>query len=250
VSDIDVPDGPLVDPWLTVAEIAEELRVNPATVRLWISKGRLPARRAGQRKLLILRSDLDRMLEVTRTEPSPPGYQPRPWDPRYPLQMGPPQSLSQLSTADIHGRQASADETQQIIEELQLADELWGQAREASENAPPDPGFPHRVRALAEACEQQGTALARAGWTEGFAWTPLPDRRYMALSHELRAGGNRPGPPALWAEFDRAVQRLGIAMEGSLMYAVAFQYRDLAAVMHNIADVLLGETPITREQRK
>src|SRR6476646_4805848 len=27
------------DPWLTVAEIAEELRVNPATVRLWVSKG-------------------------------------------------------------------------------------------------------------------------------------------------------------------------------------------------------------------
>ena len=51
------------DPWLTVAEIAEELRVNPATVRLWISKGRLPAKRAGQRKLLIRRSDLDRMLE-------------------------------------------------------------------------------------------------------------------------------------------------------------------------------------------
>ena len=35
------------DPWLTVAEIAEELRVNPATVRLWMSKGRLPATRAG-----------------------------------------------------------------------------------------------------------------------------------------------------------------------------------------------------------
>ena len=34
------------DPWLTVAEIADELRVNPATVRLWISKGMLPAMRA------------------------------------------------------------------------------------------------------------------------------------------------------------------------------------------------------------
>jgi hypothetical protein len=30
------------DPWLTVAEIARELRINPATVRLWVSKGRLP----------------------------------------------------------------------------------------------------------------------------------------------------------------------------------------------------------------
>jgi excisionase family DNA binding protein len=54
----------LKDPWLTVAEIASELRVSPATVRLWVSKGTLPAMRAGQRKLLIRRSDLDRMLEA------------------------------------------------------------------------------------------------------------------------------------------------------------------------------------------
>jgi hypothetical protein len=32
------PDNVDDDPWLTVAEIADELRVNPATVRLWISK--------------------------------------------------------------------------------------------------------------------------------------------------------------------------------------------------------------------
>ncbi len=233
------------DPWLTVAEIADELRVNPATVRLWISRGRLPAKRAGQRKLLIRRSDLDRMLEVASRESLGAGYQPRPRDAQG--RMGPPKSLSQLSTADIHSRKASVGETREIIEELQRAAELWQRSQEASENAPPDPGFPHRVRALAAACERQGAALARAGWTEGFAWTPLPDRRYMALSHELRPGGNRPGPPGLWAEFDRAVQRLGIAMEGNLMYTVAFAYRDLAAVMHKIADVLLGQTPKTRE---
>ena len=240
------PDPVDSDPWLTVAEIADELRVNPATVRLWVSKGRLPAKRAGQRKLLIRRSDVDRMLEVAKGEPQARGYQPRPRDPQG--RMGPPQSLNQLSTADIHSRKASAGKTKEIIGELRLADEHWQRSQEASENAPPDPGFPHRVRALAAACEQQGAALARAGGTEGFAWTPLPDRRYMTLSYELRPGGNRPGPPGLWAEFDRAVQRLGIAMEGNLMYAVAFQYRDLAAVMHKIADVLLGETPKTRER--
>ena len=43
------------DPWLTVAEIAAELRINPATVRLWIARGKLKARRAGQRKLLVQR---------------------------------------------------------------------------------------------------------------------------------------------------------------------------------------------------
>lgn len=66
------------DPWLTVAEIAEELRVNPATVRLWISKGTLPAMRAGRRKLMIRRSDLDRMLELIQ-----PARPPRDAHPRY-----------------------------------------------------------------------------------------------------------------------------------------------------------------------
>jgi excisionase family DNA binding protein len=68
VSDVDPED--LEDPWLTVAEIASELRVNPATVRLWVSKGTLSATRAGQRKLLIRRSDLDRMLEASQSRAS------------------------------------------------------------------------------------------------------------------------------------------------------------------------------------
>ena len=73
----DVPPEDLEDPWLTVAEIASELRVNPATVRLWVSKGTLPATRAGQRKLLIRRSDLDAMIEAIRSQAPAPGRQPR-----------------------------------------------------------------------------------------------------------------------------------------------------------------------------
>ena len=97
---------------------------------------------------------------------------------------------------------------QQIIDELQRADEVWERAQADSENAPPDPGFPHRVRALGEACEHQARSLARAGWIDGFGWTPVSERRHMTLSHELRPGANRPGPAKLWDEFDRAVQRL------------------------------------------
>lgn len=72
----------------------------------------------------------------------------------------------------------------------------------------------------------------------------------MILSHETRPGANRPGPAERWDEFDRAVQRLGIAMEGTVMYVVAFQYRDLAVVMHKIADLLLGDAPGTRGQQE
>lgn len=242
------PDEPEVDdPWLTVAEIAEELRVNPATVRLWVSKGTLPAKRAGKRKLLIRRSDLDRMLALVQVEKPPVGPRPRASShPRYKDRPPTLQSMSQLSTTDIHGYAAGPGELQEIVEQLHLADEMWDSAQAASENAPPDPGFPKRVRAFADACQQEASSLGRAASLRDFSWTPVPDQRHMMLSHELRPGANRPGPPALWQEFDRAVQRLGIAMEGQLMHAVAFQYRDLATVMHEIADLLLGETPDTR----
>ena len=235
------------DPWLTVAEIAEQLRVNPATVRLWVSKGTLPATRAGQRKLLIRRSDLDRMLAVIRPERAPVGPRPpRSTHPRYRDRPPVLQSMRQLSTADIHGHRVSRAEFQELAEELDQADELWHAAQDASENAPPDPGFPHRVRAFAIACEREASSLGRAASIRGFSWTPVPGQRYMILSHELRPGAKRPGPANLWQAFDRAVQRLGIAMEGRIMHAVALQYRDLAEVMHEIADLLLGETPDTR----
>ena len=60
-SDNSSPAGQ--DPWLTLAEIAQELRVSPATVRLWVSQGRLAATRAGARKWLVRRSELQRMID-------------------------------------------------------------------------------------------------------------------------------------------------------------------------------------------
>lgn len=70
------------DPWLTLAEIAQELRVGPATVRLWISRGRLKAMRPGQRKLLVRRSELQRMLDGS----DPPQQSPTPaWNSATPI---------------------------------------------------------------------------------------------------------------------------------------------------------------------
>ena len=59
----DPEPNPHDDPWLTVAEFAQEMRVRPVTVRSWIAKGQLKATRAGQRKWLVRRSELARMLE-------------------------------------------------------------------------------------------------------------------------------------------------------------------------------------------
>ncbi len=237
------------DPWLTVAEIADELRVNPATVRLWISKGTLPAKRAGQRKLLIRRSDLDRMLETIRREQHPVGPRPpRSSHPRYRDRPPVLQSMRQLSTADIHGYGVSSADMEEMVEQLQQADALWDAAQAASDNPPPDPGFPHRVRALAIASERRARALGVAASVAGFSWQPQTDQQDLFISYELRPGADRPGPPKLWQEFDRAVERMGLAAEGWIMHAVALAYRDLAAIMHEIADLLLGETPETRGQ--
>jgi hypothetical protein len=60
----------------------------------------------------------------------------------------------------------------------------------------------------------------------------------MRLSYELRPGGSRPGPPELWERFDAAVQRLGVAMEGVAVSAVARAFRELSEVARAIADEL------------
>jgi excisionase family DNA binding protein len=62
--------------FLTVAEVAEKLRLNQQTVRNWIDAGSLPALRVG-RRVLIKRSDLDRILEdAYRGTPPPPRSDP------------------------------------------------------------------------------------------------------------------------------------------------------------------------------
>jgi excisionase family DNA binding protein len=47
---------------LTVAEVAETLKLNQQTVRNWIDQGFLPALRVG-RRVRIKRSDFERLLE-------------------------------------------------------------------------------------------------------------------------------------------------------------------------------------------
>jgi excisionase family DNA binding protein len=69
------------DPWLTVGQVSEELKLHPATVRSWVKTGRLAAVRAG-RTWRVRRSEVDRALlsdaspayvrQEASTSPSPP----------------------------------------------------------------------------------------------------------------------------------------------------------------------------------
>src|ERR1700756_3364112 len=52
--------------FLTVAEVAEMLKLNQQTVRNWIDQGSLPALRVG-RRVRIKRSDFDRVLAQAYT---------------------------------------------------------------------------------------------------------------------------------------------------------------------------------------
>ena len=57
------------DDFLTVAEIAQILKLNQQTVRNWIENGTLPALRVG-RRVRVRRSDFDALVERGRTAPS------------------------------------------------------------------------------------------------------------------------------------------------------------------------------------
>lgn len=59
----------LADEFLTVAEVAEVLKLNQQTVRNWIDQGALPAVRVG-RRVRIKRSDFDRVLAEGYSAPS------------------------------------------------------------------------------------------------------------------------------------------------------------------------------------
>jgi excisionase family DNA binding protein len=65
----------LDDSILTVAEVAEMLKLNQQTVRNWIEQGSLPALRVG-RRVRIKRSDLERVLEAGYSGGAPSARQP------------------------------------------------------------------------------------------------------------------------------------------------------------------------------
>ncbi len=217
------------DPWLTLAEIAEELRMSPATIRSWISNGTLRAMRPGKRKLLVRRSELDRMLRGddmlgpdSDQEPeggwramdtiAPPGQSPH-W---------PAQAVEHVS----RGGWLGVTETQ------------WRNALRSSAMAPPDAGFLVRIREIAEAAARKAAAFANIDEAPGVWWqsqSGLPDG---ILSYELRPAASRPGPSAVWARFDAAVEDLGAAMESRSVPAEQVALERLSLVMYEIADAL------------
>lgn len=222
---------------MTVAEFAEAMRVRPVTVRSWITKGQLTATRAGQRKWLVRRSELTRMLEQGGGPGAvPPPPTPPPVEPPDPGEY-PPEVWDRLVD------EAAQREREQLDQDYAFAEYEWDIALDQSRMAPPDARFAGRIWLIAQAAARRAAAIRDCMDDPAFAWRPIPDSAGMTLSYELRPGGTRPGPRDAWARFDRVVTRLGAAMEGTSASAVAGVLSDLASAMFDVADTIEHRPP-------
>jgi excisionase family DNA binding protein len=229
----DREPNPHDDPWMTVAEFAQEMRVRPVTVRSWIAKGQLKATRAGQRKWLVRRSELARILEqgegVTALPPPPPVLRPAEFlepDDR------PPEVWDRIAEEAVkEGRERQE-------QDYAMASYEWEIALEQSRMAPPDARFASRIRQIAQAASRRAAAIRECMEDPGFVWKAIPDSAGMTLSYELRPGGARPGAKDAWDRVDRVVTRLGIALEGDAGSAVASALRDLSSALTGVADAI------------
>jgi hypothetical protein len=107
----------------------------------------------------------------------------------------------------------------------------------AHEQAPPDPGFRDRLRALAEAAAAMRDAHARA-LEAGLAWRPVADSERARPPYELRPGTGRRGPQDLWTRFDTAVHRLNQTGAGDNLGDVVAAYAAVAQAASELADAL------------
>ncbi len=220
------------DPWMTIAEFAEEMRVRPVTVRSWIAKGQLTATRAGQRKWLVRRSELTRMLQQGDDAAALP---PPPVSPR--LEISEPDDRP-AEMWDRLAEEAMDQERERSERDYSIAHYEWEIALEQSRMAPPDARFTGRIRHIAEAASRRAAAIRECMQDPSFAWQPIPDSAGMTLSYELRPGGNRPGPKDAWHRVDRVITRLGTVLEGESAGAVASALRDLASALTDVADAI------------
>jgi hypothetical protein len=113
----------------------------------------------------------------------------------------------------------------------------WSGAMRAHEQAPPDPGFRDRLRALAEAAAAMRDGHARA-LDAGLAWRPVADSERARPPYELRPGTGRRGPAELWTRFDAAVQRLNEDGAGDNLADVVGAYAAVAQAASELADAL------------
>jgi excisionase family DNA binding protein len=214
---------------LTLPQIAEMLHVNPSTVRLWVHQQRLPAHKAGGKKWLVRRSDLDALLggEGHGRPSQAPGGGEETGSER--VARGVSAQPGEVESGRSRAGTEPLVPTQTAIEQLRRADERWAAALRGLDR------YPRRLRTLADAAEHESRALTLADLAN-VKWNPRPGARNLRLAYELEAASGRPGPAALWTRFDRAVRQLGVALEGEEIKPIAEAFSRIATSAGELAD--------------
>ena len=134
----------------------------------------------------------------------------------------------------------------QVMRAVRQAGNGWAEAMRAHKLAPPDAGFAHRLRALADAAASEQVAWGHAH-AAGLLWRPVPGAENAEPPYELRPGTGRRGPDDLWTRFDTAVKTLNRAITGSNAADVADAFGEIAEAAGDLADALAREhvTPTT-----
>ena len=120
-------------------------------------------------------------------------------------------------------------EVASIVEKMMSAGSSWESALDAHALAPPDAGFPARLRALSMAAAEQAAAFELAA-EGGLGWRARTIEGQFSLAPELTPGMNRPGPPELWERFDAATAGLAKALSGSSPATLAAAFTELSEV--------------------
>jgi hypothetical protein len=128
----------------------------------------------------------------------------------------------------------------QIMRAVRHARDGWAEAMRSHKLAPPDLGFAGRLRALAQAAEDEQVAWEHAH-AAGLLWRPVPGAEQAQPPYELRPGSGRRGPLELWTRFDAAVAELNHAITGSNAAAVADAFGEMAAAADALADAVAAE---------
>jgi excisionase family DNA binding protein len=238
------------DQLLSLQQIADSMSLSLATVRVWVHDKRLPAEKLRHR-WMVRRGDLERFLQENPNLGHPKSAAgkaavaavdavPEDWSDQ------PEEAMTNLGKMRLAPWGTAVSRAlvppSQAVDQVREADVHWKAALGGLQS------YPARLRAMAEAAEEQSRALTLAHLAN-VQWKPRPGASKLSFPSEVRPGGGRPGSPATWRQFDDAVKHLGLALEGDSMKQLAEAFDRLASVTSELAVALADEQRSGRQRQ-
>jgi hypothetical protein len=142
------------------------------------------------------------------------------------------------------------NDIEQILGQLRVADDSLRRALARARLARPNAGYPGRLRAFGDACEEQAIASENAA-KAGFTFRPPTGDEApitLPIPHEFSAASGRPGPLALWRAFDEAVGEVDRAWGGISYGAIGRAFGRLSRAALGLADAVERERALSAEE--